>query len=826
MKNLRVLYTLIVLFFVGSVNAQTTCVVTVNPLDTTICPGDSAFITASANLLGAGQAFDFNNAALPAGWNASGGTAFSAPCGPSPSNTPYYWASTTTSGNPGISTAGFDVTCGGVVTFDMVYAVQGGSAPCEGPDEGDEGVSLQYSIDGGVTWITIVYYSPGGYELPANPFTSGGVLPPGNITPYTSWSSFSVTIPPGALTTNTMFQWVQESPTSGTCCDNWGIENVVINATGPPCGSNTVINWSNGLMDTTSFYAVPTGDTTFVAYVYDSTGTNLQCISDTINVNVYDGIFNYTLPNTAGVYCPDDSALVEVTNVTNALLPMSYSWSTGSTTSSSYISANGVAPDTITYYVDITDGCGFTVTDSVDLTVVQYLSINSFNVTDQVNCTPNGAAQANVTGAIGAINYTWTDTAGNVISTSNPLTGVSTGWYYLDVTDNVCNTSDSVFVDSLFIDNLGYDLADTLTVFCPFDSIYAEVTNLTNAANPMTYSWSTGDTIAGSFLHAGANKHDTILYFVDFTDACGFTRSDTVVLVVNQLLTIDSLVMTPSTTCQGDGSAEAFYSGTNGTVNLQWETQQNWNNPGTGDSVDFNPWLMIGGGWHYFTVSDDLCQESDSILVEVLDPPVASFTASPASGCIGMDVTFTNNSQNTTQFYWDFGNGNDTLVNNMNSLSQNYYTSGQVMLIAYLDATQTCSDTAYLDISVVTCGCTDPLADNYNPLAVVDDGSCFYPTPEVIAPNVFTPNGDNNNDIYFFETINTVEFELLIMNRWGNVMYDVTLDEIDLQNKVGWDGTAPSGNDATEGTYFYKYTATGVNGDQVSGEGFLQLVRD
>ena len=64
------------------------------------------------------------------------------------------------------------------------------------------------------------------------------------------------------------------------------------------------------------------------------------------------------------------------------------------------------------------------------------------------------------------------------------------------------------------------------------------------------------------------------------------------------------------------------------------------------------------------------------------------------------------------------------------------------------------------------------------------------------------------------------------MNRWGNVMYDVTLDEIDLQNKVGWDGTAPSGNNATEGTYFYKYTATGINGDQVSGEGFLQLVRD
>ena len=839
MKNYILIAFLIVFSKVSY--SQNICVVDVTSFtDTTICPGDSAMVSVFANLVDSNQVFDFNSGTLPSGWNTTGTFNVSSPCEPSLDNTPYYWAYTAgTSNTPQIVTDSFDVSCGGIITFDMDFAVQSQSAPCEGMEVWDEGVELQYSIDGGVTWITFQYYAPDGNAWPdmnymqtngtwlgvPAPWSTTTYVPGGTTNAFTSWASYQVPIPPGAMGPNTMFRWNQPN-SSGSNNDNWGLDNIAINSSPAPCGaSNSIVNWSNGALDTTSFFAVPNGDTTFVAYVYDTLG-NLQCQSDTISINLFDGNFNYTLPNTAGVYCPDDSALVEVTNVTNALLPMSYNWSTGSTTSSSYISANGIAPDTITYYVDITDGCGFTVTDSVDLLVQQFLNIPGFNVTDQVNCTPNGAAQANVTGAIGAINYTWTDTAGNVISTSNPLTGVSTGWYYLDVTDNVCNTSDSVFIDSLSIDNLGYDLADTLTVFCPFDSIYAEVTNLTNAATPMTYSWSTGDTVAGSFLHAGANKHDTILYFVDFTDACGFTRSDTVVLVVNQLLTIDSLVMTPTTSCQGDGSAEAFYSGTNGTVNLQWETQPNWITPGDGDSVDFNPWLMIGSGWHYFTVTDDVCQESDSILVEMLDPPVASFTASPSDGCVGMDVTFTNNSQNTTQFYWDFGNGNDTLVNNMNSMSQTYWNSGQVMLIAYLDATQTCSDTTYLDISVVTCGCTDPLADNYNPLAVVDDGSCFYPTPEVIAPNVFTPNGDNNNDIYFFETINTVEFELLIMNRWGNVMYDVTLDAIDLQNNVGWNGTAPSGNDAKEGTYFYKYTATGINGDQVSGEGFLQLVRD
>ena len=57
----------------------------------------------------------------------------------------------------------------------MVYSVQGGAAPCEGPDLANEGVSLQYSTNGGATWITIVYYSPGGFELPIMPNTSGSV---------------------------------------------------------------------------------------------------------------------------------------------------------------------------------------------------------------------------------------------------------------------------------------------------------------------------------------------------------------------------------------------------------------------------------------------------------------------------------------------------------------------------------------------------------------------------------------------------------------------------------------------------------------------------
>jgi len=96
----------------------------------------------------------------------------------------------------------------------------------------------------------------------------------------------------------------------------------------------------------------------------------------------------------------------------------------------------------------------------------------------------------------------------------------------------------------------------------------------------------------------------------------------------------------------------------------------------------------------------------------------------------------------------------------------------------------------------------------------------------VTAPNVFTPNNDGNNDNYFFETAYAVRIEVLITNRWGNVVYDESIDLTTALPQTGWNGIVPSGIDAKEGTYFYKYIAHGIDGTKIEGHGFLQLVRD
>ena len=162
MRNLLGFVFILIGFLASS---QVSCFVNVTPNDTTICPGDSILISAQAAVTTGSQSFNFDSGSLPPGWTTTGTTSYSTPCGPGPNGSPYFWASTSGTATPTVTTAEFDVECGGNIVFEMVYAVQSGAAPCEGPDLANEGVELQYSIDGGLTWITIVYYSPGGYEL-------------------------------------------------------------------------------------------------------------------------------------------------------------------------------------------------------------------------------------------------------------------------------------------------------------------------------------------------------------------------------------------------------------------------------------------------------------------------------------------------------------------------------------------------------------------------------------------------------------------------------------------------------------------------------------
>src|SRR5690606_6472772 len=85
-----------------------------------------------------------------------------------------------------------------------------------------------------------------------------------------------------------------------------------------------------------------------------------------------------------------------------------------------------------------------------------------------------------------------------------------------------------------------------------------------------------------------------------------------------------------------------------------------WSGPGANNpnSTTASVWQNLSGGWYYIDVEDAVCTISDSVFVEVKDVPSAKLEASPISGCAPLTVSFKNNSENSTSYSWDFGNGN------------------------------------------------------------------------------------------------------------------------------------------------------------------------
>lgn len=78
-------------------------------------------------------------------------------------------------------------------------------------------------------------------------------------------------------------------------------------------------------------------------------------------------------------------------------------------------------------------------------------------------------------------------------------------------------------------------------------------------------------------------------------------------------------------------------------------------------------------------------------------------------------------------------------------------------------------------------------------------------------PNVFTPNNDGINDFFALNVINIPDWELIILNRWGN-----TIDVLNFTHDK-WHG-----NSFSDGVYFYKFMSENLD---IKEHGFFQLIR-
>jgi len=89
----------------------------------------------------------------------------------------------------------------------------------------------------------------------------------------------------------------------------------------------------------------------------------------------------------------------------------------------------------------------------------------------------------------------------------------------------------------------------------------------------------------------------------------------------------------------------------------------------------------------------------------------------------------------------------------------------------------------------------------------------------IIAPNVFTPNGDGINDYFVIETNGIEHMKTYIYDRQG-----IKLAQLDgVEN--AWDGKTKSGKAAPDGVYYYFLDAIGFNKQNYHKEGSVILLK-
>ena len=158
---------------------------------------------------------------------------------------------------------------------------------------------------------------------------------------------------------------------------------------------------------------------------------------------------------------------------------------------------------------------------------------------------------------------------------------------------------------------------------------------------------------------------------------------------------------------------------------------------------------------------------------------------------VGTNLTLTNTSSGATSVGWKYCNGG---ISNSSTITIPLNTIGNccVTLIA---SNASCTD------SVTKC------------INVVSEAS-------IKIPNVFTPNGDNVNDVFTIISSGLKSLHCTIFDRWGLKLYE--WDGI----SGGWDGHTRSGIKTSSGTYFYVVEYTDQLDVVKSDKGFLNMFNE
>ncbi len=536
--------------------------------------------------------------------------------------------------------------------------------------------------------------------------------------------------------------------------------DVIGNITNPTCADDdgAITLSTDSAQGPVSFLWISSGDSTSSVNGLSS-GSYSVTVTDSVGCAVTDTfqlafvnpvVVNTTKSNPSCFgYCNGSAFIVPA----NGLVPYTYNWSNGQTTSFDTALCAG------TYYVTIMDANSCVQYDTIVVDQPTLLTVEATHTDATCFGLANGTATIVAAGGANSYTYYWSPSS----QTNSTATGLPAGDYSIIVTDTAgCLADTTITISSppQMLFNASYNDPS-----CYGFSDGSIVTSVSQGEPPYQYLWmNTGET-SSSINNLVVGSYPLVV-----TDANGCTELDTLTLTQPDSLVGHLQTQPSSCTLATDGAIELFVNGGTTPYSYEWDNNSSF----TGSSLY---------GQHAGTHSVHVADAHNCILNmgdKIISLPELVVEA-------GSDTSIEL--------------GSRAVLNaavNRNGYFMYEWTPGYHVVDSFAATTEVFPyyTTSYkIKVTETTSGC---ISEDSMTVKIL-------PTDYVIFPSGFTPNGDGLNDVFLPVSGTLVSIETFrVVNRWGNVIFS--------DNTQGWDGTF-MGKQEEVGTYVYEvaYKVEGRN---------------
>ena len=563
-----------------------------------------------------------------------------------------------------------------------------------------------------------------------------------------------------------------------TCNGACNGQTIVIPAGGT---SAYTYSWSSGCA-VASCSALCLG--TYTVTVTDSWACTASGTATVSEPTLLTAAISGSTPTTCNAGCDGTAAATGAGGTISAAY--SFSWNTVPVQATA--TATGLCAGTYTCTITDANACTATATATItEPTLVVIAPVAPATVCNGGTATLTASASG---GNGGAYNYLWLP-AGTGTTPSVVVTPAGTTTYTVNASDvNGCPAA-AVTVTVTVNPPLAV-VASGATSICPGASAGISALASFGSGGPYTYTWAP----AGSGTPLTVSPAVTTTYTVTASDGCSANVTATVTVTV-----FPSPVVAFSAPVISGCAPLCVTFADNTTVTAGAVATWNWDFGDGSTSTASAPTNCYSSEGSYtvtLSVTDIHGCESEIIqnnYINVFPIPNAAFSSNPfITDILNPTITFNNESTNASFYQWDFG---DMSSSNQTNPEHTFGNQGQYSVLLMATSSNGCVDTAIQTIQI-------------------NGVFTFY------APNAFTPNGDNTNNIFLPKGTgwNPEKFYLMIFDRWGNKCYE-TRD----MNK-GWDGRANNGSEvAQEDVYVWKVILTDIFDQKQSYMGSVTIVK-